>query len=143
METSWTELIVKADTPNINGITYSREAITAAFEVYMKREDRFGCIGQVLSDSESFDKISHSVERIYWEGDKLYGTIKILSTPCGKALRDIIGTCSESMTLGLSCRARVDRHVSSIDLFEGEETSFVSELDVVTVPVLEKRLTNH
>ncbi len=143
METSWTELIVKADTPNINGITYSREAITAAFEVYMKREDRFGCIGQVPSDSKSLDKISHSLERIYWEGDNLYGTIKILSTPCGKALFDLIGNGSKSMTLGLSCSANVDRHVSSIDLFEGEEISFVSELDVVTVSVLDKNLTNH
>jgi len=100
--TSWTELIAISGKPNRNGVVCSREVMEDALDVYMKKPNRFGKLDTILNIEVPEANISHTLDRVYWEGDKLYGTITILKTPAGEKLLNIISMYSESMTLGMS-----------------------------------------
>jgi len=135
---TWHEIIVIADTPNINGVVYSREELERAFERYMAQPNRFGS----LSPDSSFDKISHHLKSVAFEGDVLYGEIEILRTPFGNLLKDLLKTVPRSLTLGLIAKATMDNTVRSKDLFE-ESGLIATNVNVEAVCVLDKDLTNH
>ncbi len=140
---SWTELIAIANKPNINGVVYTREALEDAFDAYMKKRNRLGQLNTALDIEVAEANISHFLDSVYWKGDNLYGTIKILKTPAGDKLLDIISMYSEGMTLGISGKGVPKSATGSKDLFENRREKSVDDLEICSVNVINKSLTNH
>jgi hypothetical protein len=90
---------------NGNGRTYPRDVLEREIENYQKlvRENR--AIGECDHPDDSVINLkntSHMITRIWWEGDDVLGTIKVLKTPSGDILR---GLYESGVLFGFSSRA--------------------------------------
>ena len=90
---------------NGNGRTYPRDVLEREVENYQKliRENR--AIGECDHPDDSVINLknaSHMITRMYWDGDSVLGTIKVLKTPSGDILR---GLYESGVLFGFSSRA--------------------------------------
>ena len=90
---------------NGNGRTYPRDVLEREVDNYQKliRENR--AIGECDHPDDSVINLknaSHIVTRMYWDGDSVLGTIKVLKTPSGDILR---GLYESGVLFGFSSRA--------------------------------------
>ncbi len=90
---------------NGNGRTYPRDVLEREIENYQKlvRENR--ALGECDHPDDSVINLknaSHMVTRIWWDGDDVLGTIKVLKTPSGEILR---GLYDSGVLFGFSSRA--------------------------------------
>ena len=90
---------------NGNGRTYPRDVLEREVENYQKliRENR--AIGECDHPDDSVINLknaSHMITRMYWDGDSVLGTVKVLKTPSGDILR---GLYESGVLFGFSSRA--------------------------------------
>jgi len=90
---------------NGNGRTYPRDVLEREVENYQKliRENR--AIGECDHPDDSVINLknaSHMITRMYWDGDSVLGTIKVLKTPSGEILK---GLYESGVLFGFSSRA--------------------------------------
>ena len=90
---------------NGNGRTYPRDVLEREVENYQKliRDNR--AIGECDHPDDSVINLknaSHMITRMYWDGDSVLGTIKVLKTPSGDILR---GLYESGVLFGFSSRA--------------------------------------
>lgn len=76
--------ICEVDVPNKNGRVYPRKLLESLVGI----EQVFGGIG--MQGSVSPDKASHSLENLRMENGFLVGNLKVLKTPEGKLLSDLL-----------------------------------------------------
>jgi hypothetical protein len=116
-----TELL-KIGEKNLNGRIYTEEAVNEMVNQFMWKRNTngvfFGQMGFPEDMDVSLSKVSHSVERIWVENNTLYGEIRILDTPEGNKIRDIM--------------AEVDRSV----VFRSRSTGSVNEDGTVNIEKL-------
>jgi hypothetical protein len=95
----------QCDAKNGNGRTYPREVLQREIENYQKLIKDHRALGECDHPDDSVINLknaSHMVTRIWWNGDDVIGTIKVLSTPSGKILR---GLYDSGVKFGFSSRA--------------------------------------
>ena len=87
---------------NENGRKYSKEAMENAVEEFMSRPEHQR-LGEISRESDepftSLANVSHKVENMGFEGDKLLCKIELLDTPNGKIAQEIIKN-GQSLKLG-------------------------------------------
>ena len=100
-----TGLIQRADVKNGNGRVYSRKILEREIESYKRliREKRaLGETDHPETDEVILTRASHIIEDIWWEGNDVWGKIRILKKhPAGKVLESLI---EEGVQLGISSR---------------------------------------
>lgn len=90
---------------NGNGRTYPRNVLEREVENYQKLIKENRAIGECDHPDDSVINLknaSHIVTRMYWDGDSVLGTIKVLKTPSGDILR---GLYESGVLFGFSSRA--------------------------------------
>ena len=90
---------------NGNGRTYPREVLEPEIENYKKLVRDRRAIGECDHPDDqviNLKNASHMVNRIWWDGDSVLGTIKVLKTPAGDILR---GLYESGVLFGFSSRA--------------------------------------
>jgi hypothetical protein len=87
--------IFELNKPNLNGRIYTTECMTKAIDE-LDGKPLSGCIGMVMGDVNLKD-ISHQVSNLHIEGDKVLGTLHILDTPNGIALRQRLEVDKDSI----------------------------------------------
>lgn len=80
--------ICNADEPNKNGRVYNRETLDKIISDASVREI-LGTIGMVQDCSIDLSRVSHKVENLRWDGDKVIGDVTILKTEHGKILESL------------------------------------------------------
>ena len=90
---------------NGNGRTYPRDVLEREVENYQKliRENR--ALGECDHPDDSVINLknaSHMITRMYWDGDSVLGTVKVLKPPSGDILR---GLYESGVLFGFSSRA--------------------------------------
>lgn len=97
--------IMECDTPNMNGRTYTRDAVENMIEDYQKKiklGNAYGRIGAVADMYLNPEDISHIVTDIKIDDNgNVMSKIKIMDTPQGKILEDIIGHGMKLSTVGV------------------------------------------
>lgn len=83
------QVIMITDQPNKNGRIYSKETMEAAI-ANLNGKPVVGQIGMPEDGPIRLEHASHQVTDLRLDGDKVVGTISVLNTERGKALRDII-----------------------------------------------------
>ena len=93
-----------ADKQNGNGRVYPYEVLKREMDHYMKIvKDNRSC-GELDHPDDSvvnLKNVSHIVTDIWWEGKDVMGKIKVLDTPSGRILKDLV---SAGVKLGISSR---------------------------------------
>lgn len=94
----------RADAKNGNGRVYPFDILQREVKNYSKivRENRaMGELDHPDSSVVELKNVSHIVTEIYMEGNDVFGKLKVLDTPSGKILKDLI---KGGVKLGISSR---------------------------------------
>jgi len=108
-----TGVMQKANTPNGNGRTYPREVLMREVENYKKLVREKRALGELDHPEDSVINLknaSHMVTSVWWDGDSVMGKVKVLNTPSGRILQDLVGS---GVTLGISSRGLGSVHESN------------------------------
>jgi hypothetical protein len=95
----------EADTKNGNGRVYTEEVLRREIENYQKLVQERRALGECDHPDDSVINLknaSHMVNRVWWDGNSVLGTIKVLKTPSGDILR---GLYESGVLFGFSSRA--------------------------------------
>jgi len=95
----------ESDAVNGNGRIYPHETLLREVKNYIKLVKEGRAIGECDHPDESVINLknaSHMVNRLWWDGKNLLGSIKVLSTPSGDVLR---GLYESGVMFGFSSRA--------------------------------------
>jgi hypothetical protein len=83
--------ILTLNEPTINGRIYTEKTLENALNDINQKSGIYGCFGDdVTYGVVPVDKISHLVEKVWIEGSTLKAQIKILETPPGKILDQVL-----------------------------------------------------
>ena len=103
----------KANQPNGNGRTYPRNVLMREVENYKKLVREKRALGELDHPEDSVINLknaSHMVTSVWWDGDSVMGKVKVLNTPSGRILQDLVGS---GVTLGISSRGLGSVHESN------------------------------
>jgi hypothetical protein len=86
-----TQKVLDCDAPTITGRIYPRDMMQAAITEYMSQANRTGQLGFPEGTLViGMDKVSHTVENLFFDGNALMAEIKLLDTPAGQILQGMI-----------------------------------------------------
>ena len=100
-----TGVMQRAEAKNGNGRRYPRPVLEREVENYKKLVRDRRAVGELDHPDDSVINLknaSHIITRMYWDGDSVLGTIKVLKTPSGEILR---GLYESGVLFGFSSRA--------------------------------------
>lgn len=83
-------IIVTADTPNLNNRVYPKAVLEKAIATYLEHPVKLGCLGMKEDCVISLVDVSHEVENLEFSDNDVRATIKVLSTPKGIELNELI-----------------------------------------------------
>lgn len=115
----------EANARNGNGRIYPRKVLEREISKYQQLIEENRALGELEhSDSEiiNLNNCSHRILRIWWNGNDVIGTVKVLNTPKGQILKELY---NDGTKFGFSSRA-----LGSLQ--ESQEGSIVQDdLDLV------------
>ncbi len=98
-------IFMQSEIKNRNGRIYPKEVIQKEVKRYNKefvQQDRaFGELGHPEGPTINLDKVSHMIEKLEEDGNNFVGRAKILSTPNGQIVKNLI---DDGAKLGVSSR---------------------------------------
>jgi hypothetical protein len=95
----------EADFKNANNRIYGYSVLKREADLYQKMIEEGRAVGELDHGQESellLKNVSHVILRMWWEGKKLFGTLKILNTPNGLIAKSLV---ESKIPLGISSRA--------------------------------------
>ena len=97
-------IMQKADAINGNGRIYPHKVLMKEVENYNKLVNDRRALGELDHPEDSVINLknaSHLVTKIWWQGKDVMGKVKVLDTPSGKVLQELV---KSGVSLGISSR---------------------------------------
>ena len=98
-------VFMQAETKNRNGRMYTLDTLMKEVKRYNKElvqpKRAFGELGHPDGPTVNLDRVSHLIEELYPEGNNIIGKAKILDTPNGKIVKELLNAGAK---LGVSSR---------------------------------------
>ena len=98
-------VFMQAETKNRNGRMYPLNVLTKEVKRYNKElvepKRAFGELGHPDGPTGNLDRVSHLIEELYEDGNNIIGKAKILDTPNGKIVKELLNAGAQ---LGVSSR---------------------------------------
>ena len=94
----------EADVQNGNGRIYPQLVLEREMENYAKLVKERRALGELDHPDDSVINLknaSHMVTEVWWDGSSVMGKVKVLNTPSGKILQELVG---DGVKLGISSR---------------------------------------
>tara|TARA_B100000287_G_scaffold389731_1_gene400035 strand:- start:83 stop:688 length:606 start_codon:yes stop_codon:yes gene_type:complete len=94
----------EADAKNGNGRKYPKHILEREMKNYQKLIDERRALGELDHPEDSVINLknaSHCVTEVWWKGPEVHGKIKVLNTPSGRILQELV---KEGIKLGISSR---------------------------------------
>ena len=94
----------EADIQNGNGRIYPRKILEREVKTYKKLVQEKRALGELDHPEDSVINLknaSHMITEMWWDGPNVMGKVKILNTPSGKILQDLV---NDGVKLGISSR---------------------------------------
>ena len=127
-------IFMQADVKNRNGRVYPLDVLQKEVAKYNKnfiKENRaFGELGHPEGPTVNLERVSHMITDLYPDGKNFIGEAKILDTPYGKIVKNLI---DEGAKLGVSSRGmgslepRRDMHVVKDDFYLATAADIVAD----------------
>jgi len=98
-------IIQRADELNGNGRVYPKHLLEREYKNYLKLVEEKRACGQLDHPEDAvveLSKVSHIMERLWWDGNNLMGTARVLKHhPCGQMLEGLV---KDGVQIGISSR---------------------------------------
>jgi len=98
-------IFMQSEIKNRNGRVYPKEIMAKEVKRYVKefvdQQRAFGELGHPEGPTINLDKVSHMITELYEDGNNYVGKAKILSTPNGQIVKNLI---DDGAKLGVSSR---------------------------------------
>ena len=98
-------VLQRAESKNQNGRVYPKEILAREIEEYMKgpiAENRaMGELDHPESSVINLQNVSHTIKKVWWNGDDVMGDVEVLTTPAGNILKALFAA---GITVGISSR---------------------------------------
>jgi len=94
----------EADVQNGNGRVYPRKILEREMKTYQKLVQEKRALGELDHPEDSVINLknaSHMMTEVWWDGPAVMGKVKILNTPSGNILRELV---NDGVKLGISSR---------------------------------------
>jgi len=94
----------EADVENGNGRQYPKKILEREIKNYQKLVEESRALGELDHPETSvveLKNVSHSVTKVWWEGNNVMGKCKVLNTPSGNVLKELVNA---GVKLGISSR---------------------------------------
>lgn len=105
-----TGIIQRAEAPNGNNRVYSKKVLEREIENYQKLIQENRALGELDHPEDSvinLRNVSHTMVKVWWDGNNVMGKAKILNTPSGKILQSLV---NDGIKLGISSRGMGSVH---------------------------------
>lgn len=94
-----------AETKNKNGRKYPKSILEREIQKIQDSVENRTCIGQIGHPQDSpetdLEKAAIITEELQWKGNDVYGKARVLNTPSGKVLKNLV---DDGVTVGISSR---------------------------------------
>ena len=98
-------VFMQAETKNKNGRVYPKPILVKEAQryvtEYVNKNRALGELNHPTGPSVNLDRVSHKVTYLYENNNDFYGKAKILDTPCGQIVKNLM---NEGIKLGVSTR---------------------------------------
>jgi len=94
----------ESDVQNGNGRVYPHKILEREMKNYSKLVKERRALGELDHPDDSVINLrnaSHMVTEVWWDGPSVMGKVKVLNTPSGKILQELVG---DGVKLGISSR---------------------------------------
>ena len=128
-------IFMQAETKNRNGRVYPMEVLGKEVGRYNKelveKKRAFGELGHPDGPTVNLDRVSHLIEELYPEGKNIIGKAKILDTPNGKIVKELL---NEGAKLGVSSRGMGTLEKRENANYVGKDFYLATAGDIVADP---------
>ena len=98
-------VLQRAEAKNQNGRVYPREILDREVQAYMdgpvKENRAMGELDHPESSVINLQNVSHTIKKVWWDGDDVMGDVEVLTTPAGNILKALFAA---GITVGISSR---------------------------------------
>ena len=127
-------IFMQAEKVNRNGRRYGRDTLFGEtnryIDKYVKGSRALGELGHPEGPTVNLERVSHIIKDLRYEGNDVYGEAKILDTPYGKIVQNLIDGGAK---LGVSSRGMGSiKNVGGVN--EVQEDFMLSAVDIVADP---------
>ena len=128
-------IFMQAETKNRNGRVYPMEVLGKEVGRYNKelveKKRAFGELGHPDGPTVNLDRVSHLIEELYPEGKNIIGKAKILDTPNGKIVKELLNAGAK---LGVSSRGMGTLEKREYANYVGKDFYLATAGDIVADP---------
>ena len=127
-------IFMQAEQKNRNGRVYPQKTLINEVQrynnEYVKTNRAMGELGHPDGPQLNLERVSHLIKELRVDGNDIYGKAKILDTPYGKIVKDLI---KEGVKIGVSSRGMGSlKQVNGVN--EVQEDFSLSAVDIVADP---------
>jgi len=128
-------VFLQSDIRNRNGRVYPNEVLTKEVKRYnaefINKNRAFGELGHPEGPVVNLERVSHMIKKLYPEGKNFVGEAKILDTPYGKIVKNLI---DEGAKLGVSSRGMGSLEQKNGGHYVGKDFYLATAADIVADP---------
>ena len=128
-------IFMQAEQKNRNGRVYPNKVLMNEVKKYnndyVKSKRAMGELGHPDGPQLNLERVSHLIKELRIDGNDVYGKAKILDTPYGKIVKNLI---SEGVKIGVSSRGMGSLKQNSSGVNEVQDDFSLSAVDIVADP---------
>jgi hypothetical protein len=128
-------IFLQGDLKNRNGRIYPtnvlHKEVTRYNKEFINKNRAFGELGHPEGPTVNLERVSHMIKKLYPEGKNYIGEAKIMDTPYGKIVKNLI---DEGAKLGVSSRGMGSLVQRNGQSFVGEDFYLATAADIVADP---------
>ena len=128
-------IFMQAEQKNRNGRVYPQKTLMKEVQrynnEYVKTSRAMGELGHPDGPQLNLERVSHLIKELRIDGNDVYGKAKILDTPYGKIVKNLI---SEGVKIGVSSRGMGSLKQNSSGVNEVQDDFSLSAVDIVADP---------
>ena len=128
-------IFMQSEKKNKNGRNYPKNILMKEVKRYNKEyvnnKRALGELGHPEGPTVNLDRVSHMITELYEDGNDVYGRAKIMDTPMGKIVKNLI---DEGANIGVSSRGMGSLKKNKKGINEVQDDFMLSAVDIVSDP---------
>jgi len=128
-------IFMQSEKKNKNGRNYPKNILMKEVKRYNKEyvnnKRALGELGHPEGPTVNLDRVSHMITELYEDGNDVYGRAKIMDTPMGKIVKNLI---DEGANIGVSSRGMGSLKKNNKGINEVQDDFMLSAVDIVSDP---------
>ena len=128
-------IFMQSEKKNKNGRVYPKNTLMKEVkrfnDEYVKNRRALGELGHPEGPTVNLDRVSHLIQELWTDGDDVYGRAKIMDTPMGKIVKNLI---DEGANIGVSSRGMGSLKKNKKGINEVQDDFTLSAVDIVSDP---------